>query len=418
MCGAVSGRRAGDDSAAGDSVVIATWPAPSRRCDVLVAGGGPGGLIAARELLARDRGLSVMLLERDRAIGAPVRCGEGVGSGGLSEFIDPVSAPWVSRKITKVIFWAPDGTEVRVAEGDVGYVLDRTRFEPALAAEAGRAGAEILIGTEATGLKRDGDGWLVAVRGAAREYVVRTRLVIAADGVDGMVARWAGLDTRVPSRDMESCAQYLMTNVNVDQDAIYLHFGNNVAPGGYAWVFPKGGDSANIGLGVVALRAGGRNARQWLDQYAQSYFPTGIRVSYTVGGVIVHPTIKRTVTDGLITVGDAAHMINPLSGGGIVNAMKAGRLAAEVGAAALAAGDTSAARLERYHREWMDMLGDDHIRFHRLKDALSKFDDAFFDDLARTVNTIASEKRTLRRIFGSALMHHPTLLPVVAKYFV
>ena len=112
-----------------------------------------------------------MLLERDRAIGAPVRCGEGVGSGGLSEFIDPTDAPWVSRKITKVIFWAPDGTEVRVAEGDVGYVLDRTRFEPALAAEAGRAGAEILIGTEATGLRRDGDGWLTRARVVRRgEY--------------------------------------------------------------------------------------------------------------------------------------------------------------------------------------------------------------------------------------------------------
>src|SRR5512140_56246 len=396
----------------------ADWPTPSPRCDVLVVGGGPGGLIAARQLMARDRGLSVVLLERDRAIGAPVRCGEGVGSAGLSEFLHPTDAPWVSRRITKVIFWAPDGTEVRVAEGDVGYVLDRTRFEPALAAEAGRAGAEILIGSEATGLRRDGDEWLVGVRGPSREYVVRARLVIAADGVDGMVARWAGLDTRVPSRDMESCAQYLMTNVDVDQDAIYLHFGDNIAPGGYAWVFPKGGDSANIGLGVVALRAGGRNARAWLDDYAQSFFPTGIRVSCTVGGVIVHPTIRRTVLDGLITVGDAAHMINPLSGGGIVNAMKAGRLAADVGVEALAARDTSSARLGRYHREWMEMLGDDHIRFHRLKDALSKFDDAFFDNLARTVNKIAYEKRTLGRIFGSALLHHPTLLPVVAKYFV
>lgn len=390
----------------------------ARRCDVLVVGGGPAGLIAARELLAHDRALSVVLLERDRAIGAPVRCGEGVGSGGLSEFIDPAGASWVSRRITKVIFWAPNGTEVRVTEGDVGYILDRTRFEPALAAEAGLAGAEILVGTEATGLRRDGDGWLVAVRGSGGDGCIRARLVIAADGVDGMVARWAGLDTRVPARDMESCAQYLMSNVAVDQDAIYLHFGDNIAPGGYAWVFPKGGDSANIGLGVVALRARGRNARQWLDDYARSYFPTGVKVGYTVGGVIVHPTIKRTVTDALITCGDAAHMINPLSGGGIVNAMKAGRLAAAVGASALTARDTSAARLQQYHDQWMAMLGDDHVRFHRLKDALSKFDDAFFDNLAKTVNGIAQEKRTLRRIFGSALMHHPTLLPVVAKYFV
>ena len=414
MRGALPGRR----PAHGDAPRRAVVTTQARRCDVLVVGGGPAGLIAARELLAHDRALSVVLLERDRAIGAPVRCGEGVGSGGLSEFIDPAGASWVSRKITKVIFWAPNGTEVRVAEGDVGYILDRTRFEPALAAEAGLAGAEILVGTEATGLRRDGDGWLAAVRGSGGDECIRARLVIAADGVDGMVARWAGLDTRVPSRDMESCAQYLMTNVAVNQDAIYLHFGDNIAPGGYAWVFPKGGDSANIGLGVVALRARGRNARQWLDDYARNYFPTGVKVGYTVGGVIVHPTIKRTVTDALITCGDAAHMINPLSGGGIVNAMKAGRLAAAVGASALTARDTSAARLQRYHDEWMAMLGDDHVRFHRLKDALSKFDDGFFDNLAKTVNGIAQEKRTLRRIFGSALMHHPTLLPVVAKYFV
>ncbi len=95
-------------------------------------------MIAARELASRAPTLEIVLLERDRAIGAPVRCGEGVGSRGLAEFLDPEDgrAPFVARRITKVIFWAPDGTEVRVAEGDVGYVLDRTRFEPALAAQA------------------------------------------------------------------------------------------------------------------------------------------------------------------------------------------------------------------------------------------------------------------------------------------
>ena len=387
-------------------------------CDVLVVGGGPAGLVAAGEAAAADSGLDVLVVERDRAVGAPVRCGEGVGSKGIAEFIDPAGASWVSRRISRVIFWAPDGTEVRVAEGDVGYVLDRTRFEPALAAQAGLAGAEVAVGTEVTGMRRDGDGWRASLSGPRGDLEVRARVVIGADGVESMVGRGAGLDTRVPPRDMESCAQYVVAGIEFDPDAIYLHFGDDVAPGGYAWVFPKGEGVANVGLGVVALRGRGRPAREWLHGYLDRFFPTGVRTGYTVGGVIVHPTVKRTVADGVLLCGDAAHMVNPLSGGGIVNAMKAGRLAAHTAVAALTARDTSARFLQRYHDDWMQLLGEDHVRFYRLKEALNRFDDAFFNDLARTVNRLPLERRTLGRIFGAALVRHPSLLPVVAKYFV
>ncbi len=390
----------------------------AERVDALVVGGGPAGLIAARELAARAPRRRVVVVERDPAIGAPVRCGEGVGSAGVAEFIDPVGAPWVSRRITRVIFRAPDGAEVRVAEGDVGFILDRTRFEPALAAEAAAAGAEIRVATEVTALARAAEGWLATLDSPLGEARVQARIVIAADGVEGMTARWAGLDTRVPAKDMESCAQYVVSGIDFDPDAIYLHFGNEVAPGGYAWIFPKGVGVANVGLGVVALRANGCTARAFLDRYLEREFPRGVVTGMTVGGVIVHPTIKRTVTDALIVCGDAAHMINPLSGGGIVNAMKAGRLAAHTAEEALAAGDTSAGALQRYHDAWMALLGEDHIRFHRVKEALGKLDDAFFDSLARTVNGIPPRRRTLGRIFASALVRQPSLLPVVTKYFV
>lgn len=389
------------------------------RCDVLVVGGGPAGLVAARELAARAPGLEIVLIERDRAVGTPVRCGEGVGARGVAEFLDPCGADWVARRITRVVFRAPDGTEVRVAEGDVGFILDRTRFEPALAAEATALGVAIRTGVEAVGMTRSDGRWRVALRTPGGDETLAARLVIGADGVEGMVGRWGGLDTRVPARDMESCAQDVVCGIDIDPDAIVLHFGHQVAPGGYAWVFPKAPGVANVGLGIVALRAEpGCSARTYLDRYLAANFPGSARTGSTVGGVIVHPTIKRTVAEGLLLCGDAAHMINPLSGGGIVNAMKAGRLAARVAADAFAAGDPCAERLQRYHHEWMDLLGSDHLRFYRIKEALAGFDDAFFDRLARTVNRIPEPRRTLRRIFAHALVQHPTLLPVVAKYFV
>jgi len=389
--------------------------------DVLVVGAGPAGCVAAWEAAAA--GARVLLIERDRAIGAPVRCAEGVGSAGLREFLNPDGAPWVSRRVSRMIFVSPDGTEAPLVEQDIGYVLDRTRFEPALAEQASRAGAAIRIGTEAVGLERtDGGvpdaGWRVRLHGPGGAETVAARVVIGADGVETMVGRWAGLETRVASRDMESCAQYVAGNITFDPDAIYLHFGPSIAPGGYAWVFPKGVGVANVGLGVVTLRGDGRTARAYLDDFVARYFPGATVTGLTVGGVITGVTVKRTVTDGLILAGDAAHMINPLSGGGIITAMKAGRLAGRHAARALREGDVSAAGLQPYHEEWMALLGRAHEKYYKLKEALHRYDDDFFNRLARTVNRVPKEKRTLARVMASALVHHPTLIPVAAQLLV
>ena len=386
--------------------------------DVLVIGAGPAGAIAAHEAKRSVPGLDVVLLERDSAVGTPVRCAEGVGDAGLREFADPDGAPWAARKIRRVIFLAPDDTEVKVAERDVGWILNRTRFDAFLAERAVADGVELRVGTEAAGMTRTADGrWTVRLRTATGEAMCRARIVIGSDGVEAMVGRWAGLDTRVPARDMESCAQYVVQDIDFDPDAIYLQFGSAIAPGGYAWLFPKGPRVANVGLGLVALKAGGRNAREYLDAWMARRYPGGTTTGYTVGGVIVHTTIKRTYDDGVLIAGDAAHMINPLSGGGIVNAMKAGRLAGRTAAAAICAGDTCAARLATYHAAWMAQLGDDHLKYYRLKRALEELDDAFFNGLARTVNAIPIEKRTLGRIFAHALVRHPQLIPVAARFF-
>lgn len=388
-----------------------------RKLDVLVVGGGPAGLVAGWEAALRAPGAAVAILERDRAVGAPVRCAEGVGAAGIREFLDPEGAPWVSRRITKVILVAPDDTEVVVGGKDVGYILDRTRFEPVLAELATRAGAEVLLGTEAAGLRRGAEGWEVTVRSPRGEATWLARVVIGADGVESMVGRWAGLETRVAARDMESAAQYVVANVDCDPDAIYIEFSHQWAPGGYAWVFPKGDGIANVGLGISALHADGRTARQYLDDWLAHRYPRGVVTGFTVGGVITALTVKRTVTDGVLLAGDAAHMINPLSGAGIVNGMKAGRLAGRHAARALREGDTSAANLQAYHDEWMGLLGHDHVWYYKMKDAINGMSDEALDRLARTVNGIPVEKRTLGRIFAHALVRNPSLLPAAARFF-
>ena len=387
--------------------------------DVLVVGAGPAGAVAAWQTKLAAPELDVVLLERDSAVGSPVRCAEGVGDAGLREFVNPDGADWVSRRITDVIFEAPDDTQVILSNSGIGWILDRTKFDAHLAAQAAGEGATVLVNAEATAMSRNSDGrWHVRVKQRGTEEVYRARVVIGADGVETMVGRWAGLDTRVPSRDMESCAQYVLEGIDFNPNAIYLQFSDAVAPGGYAWICPKGEDAANVGLGMVALKSDGRNARQYLDAWVARRFPKSERRGSTVGGVIVHTTIKKTYADGVMVAGDAAHMINPLSGGGINNAMKAGRLAGCTAAAAIREGDTSERRLSKYHHDWMELLGEDHLKYYRIKQALEHMDDGFLNSLARTVNKISPEKRTLGRVFTHALIKHPQLIPLAARYFV
>lgn len=386
--------------------------------DVLVVGAGPAGAVAAWEAKRAEPALSVLLLERDRAVGVPVRCGECVGDAGLREFASPDGADWVARKIARVIFIAPDDTEVNVAEREAGWILDRTRFDAFLAGRAVTAGAELRLGTEAHAMTRDNGRWAVQVRGSRGDETIRARMVIGADGVETMVGRWAGIDTRVAARDMASCAQYIVQGIAFDPDAVYLQFSDKIAPGGYAWVFPRGVGVANVGLGLVALKSDGRSARAYLDEYVAHRFPGGACTSATVGGVIGHTTVKRTFADGVLLAGDAGHMVNALTGGGIVNAMKAGRLAGQAAAAAICAGDTSAARLQGYHAAWMELAGNDLLTYYRIKEALDQLDDGFYNGLARTVNAIAPEKRTLARVFAHALVKHPSLIPVAARFFI
>ena len=343
----------------------------SPRYDVVVVGAGPAGSLAART--AARQGLSVLLLEKRQEIGSPVRCAEGVAHSGLVPFIEP-DRRWIAATVDKAEISAigDGGPETLRAEGGFGYILERRVFDRVLAEQAAAAGARVAVKTSAIGLlQAAGTVCGVIVRGPAGTAEIEAQVVIAADGVESQVGRWAGLETTLPLRDTMTCAQYLLAGIDVDPTCCSYVISEEVAPGGYVWIFPKGEGRANVGLGVQAdLVAERDSALAGLHRFIESQprLAQGSPVTLVAGGVPVALPPRRLVTDGLMLVGDAARQVDPLTGGGIVNGMTAGRLAAEVAAAAIAAGDVSAARLAAYEALWAAGLGEKMARHTRWRE--------------------------------------------------
>lgn len=358
------------------------------RYDLVVVGAGPGGSVAA-ETAARA-GLSVLLIEKRQEIGSPVRCAEGVGHESLLEFLEP-DPRWIASEINRAAVLARDGAYSRSmgGSGGKGYILERRIFDRVLAERAALAGAEVRVKTAATGLLMDA-GCVRGVRLRCGDFMrglheleVEAKVVIAADGVESQVGRWAGLDVKLPLPDTLVCAQYVLAGIDVDPNCTDYTIDYEIAPGGYAWVFPKGEGKANVGLGVqadiwgeVAGRSSHRLREKPGDQSVLGFLTRfiettpglsqGYPVTLVAGNVPASPPPAAIVKDGLMLVGDAARQLDPLTGGGILNAMQAGRLAAQVAVQAVESGNVSAGALSRYPQLWQQGVGRKMQRNYRL----------------------------------------------------
>ena len=128
------------------------------------------------------------------------------------------------------------------------------------------------------------------------------------------VGRWGGIDTSLKPGDIETGAQFLVSNIDPGEyNKFYL--GEKYAPGGYQWVFPKGENTANVGLGILGSKSGNIRAIYLLQRFLEIHMPQAKIVEMVIGGVPVSGPIKQTVTDGLMLVGDAARQSDPLTGG-------------------------------------------------------------------------------------------------------
>jgi len=226
------------------------------KCDVLVVGGGPAGSNAARYAA---KGADVLVIEKKKEIGSPVQCAEGVSEGLFQRLDMKQDKRFISTKIDFVKLISPNGTVIKLDSDKIKYmkggmVLDREVFDKAIAKEAARNGADFLMKTRFISAKRTGNGVSVKAKHMNEDIEIDAKILIGADGPPSIVARALGMDTTVPLRYMESGIQYLMTPMEVEP-CIELFFGDCYAPGGYSWVFPKGDDQANVGLGILPSKA-------------------------------------------------------------------------------------------------------------------------------------------------------------------
>jgi len=384
---------------------------PDTKTDVLVIGAGPAGSMTAK--WAAKNGAKVLMIEKRQEIGSPVRCGEGMSKAWLGDVgIKP--GRWINLEVEGARIYSPSEKVFEINEkhagNEVGYVVERDEFDKQLAIDAANAGVDVVLKTAATSVIKE-NGKVVGVKAKrfGETFEIRAPVTIAADGFESQVGRWAGISTNISMRDMDTCLQYRMTNVDCDVRYCDFFLGK-VAPGGYVWVFPKGEGLANVGIGVqVSQVKAMADARNFLDRWIDHHpgYAKGKKIDMVGGGVSISAPLKQTVGDGIMLVGDAARMIDPLTGGGIANGCIAGKICGQVAAEAVHAGTPTKEFFQKYEKGWRAVLEEKLYRNWLAKEKLVQLSDATFDKVIDALQGVRLEKLSVHNILKAVNEKYP-----------
>jgi len=365
--------------------------------DVIVIGGGPAGSSFAR--IAAGAGLDVLVVDKRKEIGVPVRCGEGLGMGDLvKEGLDiprecystPVDGAKVIAPNGKSIVWKTEDTR--------GYVLERKIFDKWLCELAINKGAKVKTYTRATEVLKDEHGKPNGVKlshGGREAYDVHAPLIVSAEGMESFMARDMGFKTVHQLYDVDTCYQYEMKPYD-HENLIELYFGNVVAPRGYVWIFPKSDRKANVGIGIGGqLESGekrggtkGATPKEYLDRFIENHDQLKDSSSLLdFGGVIsVGAPINEFVKDNCMVIGTAAKQVDPIHGGGIGLAMQTGIMAANVAIKAKEKKDYSKETLFEYEKQWRTEPGSIVEKRLLLRKVTEKITDDDFNHIFNCIN--------------------------------
>ena len=216
--------------------------------NVIVVGAGPAGTHCAKRLA--ENGFSVKVYDRRKSIGEPKRCGEGLEQK-AEELIGKIPARCIAQRIKGARVYAPNGKYLEAVLEYGGFVLDRKVFDKWLAEKAIKAGAKIQANTFISSLIEE-NGYFVGVKGEfhGEEFEDKAKIIVCATGAESPLRKQAlGIFSKINLID--SCLQYEISGIESDPDFINIYLGNEIAPRGYAWIFPKGKERANVGLGII-----------------------------------------------------------------------------------------------------------------------------------------------------------------------
>ncbi len=395
--------------------------------DVIVIGGGPAGSTFAR--VAAQAGMDVLVIDKRKEIGVPVRCGEGLGEEEIiKEGLDlpkrcysaPVEGAKVIAPNGKSIIWKTEKTK--------GWVLERKVFDKWLCELAVDKGAQVRTYTRALEVLKDDSGRPNGVKvshGGREPHDIHAPLIVSAEGMEALMARQMGFKTVHQLYDVDTCYQYEMKPYDHD-NLIELYFGNAIAPRGYVWIFPKADDKANVGIGIGGNLSNGEKQngidgaqpKVFLDEFIKNH--EQLKDSSTLldfGGVIsVGAPLNEFVKDNCMVIGTAAKQVDPIHGGGIGLAMECGIMAANV--AIKANKDYGKENLFEYERLWREGdAGKTVAKRLKLRKVLEKISD---DDFNHIFNCITDKdlKDTMDGNFAGpvakVLAGRPQLLGVLS----
>ena len=310
--------------------------------DAIVIGGGPAGSTAAR--YAAQGGASVLVIDGRDPIGSPLQCGELVPSNDemrrlcpdVPDIEDLLRTPEhvISLRTNQMHLVPPSGKPLRYSFE--GLVLNRVAHDEELVELARSRGVEYLVGTRVAEINSS-----TVILADGSQY--NAQVIIGAGGHNDPLRKshWDVDSLNIP-------VKFVLVDGKFD-DALELHFGS-VAPGGYAWVFPKQG-GANIGLGIQRNLAKGRSLNLYSEEFFSRY--QGEVIFSGAGSLPMSGTIPKFVKGNHLLVGDAAGMVLPSNGAGITIAMIGGRIAGQVVAEHL----RDETPLEEYETRWKKQMG-------------------------------------------------------------